>query len=486
MNFNKTNIQNNISNNVVNIVDKYINKFRKIIHIKLPTQKKELIKWDFKISNLSDKNEVKYGYVKNFDNTYKKYFMMEQDDNIRRFRFDLDYISNIVRSPYYNKILFDFLMKYYKIFNNNEILEQKIKILENMFNFYNNVNRHREEYFKFLINKCKSSNKNNKNKKIKLFQIITYLNPDILSVNDLSYINSTIKYKININIPIRNNVYSSQLKSITKNSINKYKQYNNKMAFKYLLIDDNLFDFNKIIEFSKFYNNNVDFIYLKLGYRLTKYSFDTINTNITLWLNMLYLIFKMQNNNGTLILTNIVFSDQTHLEFIYILNNFYDKIVLTNFEEVRGISICCYGFRGITKDELNNFYKSYYKVYNEIKNSRKINMSINKKEKNKLITKQVKQVNDVQTKFINKICSNKINKSIIKCYKEYNSYFMKNLIFVTDTTEKINDLFDNSNDEIKKYIFLKIFEKQYKRYIDYTNFLENQLNNFYNVCQLNS
>ena len=112
----------------------------------------------------------------------------------------------------------------------------------------------------------------------------------------------------------------------------------------------------------------------------------------------------------------------------------------------------------ITKNEFNNFYNEYYQIYNTNYNK----------------------------KYINNLILNKIDKSIIKSYKEYNSYFMKNLIFITDYTEKINDLFNNSNDDIKRYIFGTIFEQQYIRYNNYTSYLDIQMNKFYNVCGKNS
>ena len=59
---------------------------------------------------------------------------------------------------------------------------------------------------------------------------------------------------------------------------------------------------------------------------LTKYKFEDIHNNMYLWLNMLYLILKMQSNKGTLILSNIVFANKPYLDFIYILNNYYDKL----------------------------------------------------------------------------------------------------------------------------------------------------------------
>lgn len=445
---NKIELSSSIPEKIINIINKYINDFRKDIYIKLPLQKKEVIDWKITTSSKEPKNEIKYGYVKNFEKSYKKYFMMSKNDNFNRFRFDLDYIG-INRIKSYQEYFFNFLLENYnKIFSNNDLLEQKITVLQNMFKFNNNINKHREEYFKYLIQRCGSKN----NSLVKIFEIITYLYPDTLNLNKFSKIKSNIKIKLNINHPISKNEYKNSLKSIKKYSINK-----NKIDFKYLLLDNDLYNFNSIINFAKSYNNNVNFIHLKLGYRLTKYEFEKINNNIYLWLNMLYLILKMQSNKGTLILSNIVYANKLYLEFLFILNNYYDKVVLTNFNEVRGVTICCYGFRDITKNEFNNFYNEYYKVYNKNYNK----------------------------KYINNICSNKIDKKIIKSYKEYNSYFMKNLILITDYTEKINNLFNNSNNDIKRYIFGTIFEQQYIRYNNYISYLDEQMNKFYNICGTN-
>ena len=379
---------------------------------------------------------------------------MTKNDNFNRFRFDLDYIG-INRINSYEEYFFNFLLENYnKIFSNNDLLEQKITILQNIFKLNKNINKHIEEYFKYLIQRCELKN----NSLVKVFEINSYLYPDSLTLNKFSKIKSNIKLKININHPIRSNLYKNNLNSITKNSLQKYNINRKKIDFKYLLLDNDLFNFNSIIKFAKSYNNNINFIHLKLGYMLTKYKFEDIHNNMYLWLNMLYLILKMQSNKGTLILSNIVFANKPYLDFIYILNNYYNKVVLTNFNEVRGITICCYGFRGITKNEFNNFYNEYYQIYNTNYNK----------------------------KYINNLILNKIDKSIIKSYKEYNSYFMKNLIFITDYTEKINDLFNNSNDDIKRYIFGTIFEQQYIRYNNYTSYLDIQMNKFYNVCGKNS
>ncbi len=451
---NKIELTLSIPQKIITIINKYINDFRKDIYIKLPSQKKEVIKWKITTSSNEPKNEVKYGYVKNFEKSYKKYFMMTKNDNFNRFRFDLDYIG-INRINSYEEYFFNFLLENYnKIFSNNDLLEQKITILQNIFKLNKNINKHIEEYFKYLIQRCELKN----NSLVKVFEINSYLYPDSLTLNKFSKIKSNIKLKININHPIRSNLYKNNLNSITKNSLQKYNINRKKIDFKYLLLDNDLFNFNSIIKFAKSYNNNINFIHLKLGYMLTKYKFEEIHNNMYLWLNMLYLILKMQSNKGTLILSNIVFANKPYLDFIYILNNYYDKVVLTNFNEVRGITICCYGFRGITKNEFNNFYNEYYQIYNKNYNK----------------------------KFINNLILNKIDKSIIKSYKEYNSYFMKNLIFITDYNEKINDLFNKSNDDIKRYIFGTIFEQQYIRYNNYTSYLDVQMNKFYNVCGKNS
>ena len=52
------------------------------------------------------------------------------------------------------------------------------------------------------------------------------------------------------------------------------------IEFKYLLFNENLYNFDSIVSFANSYNNNVNIVHLKLGYRLTKYPFSTIKYNM--------------------------------------------------------------------------------------------------------------------------------------------------------------------------------------------------------------
>jgi len=289
--------------------------------------------------------------------------------------------------------------------------------------------------------------------------------------------------KLNINYPIRKNKYElTNLNELKKNNSNMKTIKDNIIDYKYVLINYNLFNFDEIIKFSQEYNNNVNYINFKIFWKLSRIPDNARKYTIYILINLLYLIFCMQLKGGSLTITYLLTPDNAFLDYLYILNNYYDEVKLTN-REIRGITIHCNNFRGISKSELNDFFKKYKIIYDEnIKSNLDILFPIIKKNSisNKNKDKEEEVIN---IKYVDRLISNNINNKFINSYKNYNIEVNNFIIFMDKYISKINDLYDNSkSNKIKKYIFLKIFQEQYITYFILNTKLNNQLEKFYKKC----
>jgi hypothetical protein len=190
----------------------------------------------------------------------------------------------------------------------------------------------------------------------------------------------------------------------------------------------------------------------------------------------------MQLKDGSLTITYLLSFDNAFLDYLYILNNYYDEVKLTH-NQTRGITIHCNNFRGISKSELNDFLKKYKLIYDKnIKNNLDILIPIIKK--NSISNKDKEEEEEIiNIKYIDRLISNNINNKFINSYKNYNIKENNFIIFMDKYINKINNLYDNSkSNKIKKYIFLKIFQEQYITYFILNTKLNNQLENFYKKC----
>ena len=244
-------------------------------------------------------------------------------------KFDIKHFTNNIRSPLFLNLLTEFLTNNYKnIFNSdNKKINEKIKYIINLLNLNISTNEiySIEDLYNYIIKNCL------KYKKINIFNIEDNYSYTILK--KLELINKKIKFDINLDLIITKpttlsseykiNTLSNEYKSNTFYSKYKsnvdYKITNNlnTINYKYILFDNNFFNFDKIINISKEYNNNVNFINLKFDWRLRILSKNTRQYTIYIFLNFLYLIFCMQSINGDLLIYNMISPNNCFLEYIY-------------------------------------------------------------------------------------------------------------------------------------------------------------------------
>jgi len=463
---NKKEINKNIPQDIIKTINKYINDFYKYINydIIMPKQKKIKIEWNFLLNDKKIKNK-EIGYNKKAEEIINELYFM--DDNIyfskiRKFNLifyvveqKFSYIDTFLKELYIN--ILD---------ENNDLIKNKIDFLKNLLllNYKTNV-QPIAEYLYYMKQKCL------KYKKIKIFGISSGFYHGHCKLAMYSKIDRKLKFKLNVDCPIRKNQYElTNLNKLKKNNL----MSKNIIEHKYILIENNLFNFDEIIKLSKKYNNNVNYININLFRKLSKVLINIRSYSMYILLNLLYLIFCMQLKDGCLSITYLPIPENALLDYIYILSNYYDEVKLQ--ESYTEIKIHCNGFRGISKSELNNFFTKYKAIYDDnIKNN--LNILDIKKEKNNN-TEQ-----NINIKYIDRIFSNKINNKFINSYKNYNIKLNEYVFFINKYLPKINDYYDNTNSiKIKKYIFTKIFQEQYIVYLNNISKRKNFLENFYDKC----
>lgn len=479
----KKKIQEKIPKEIIKTINDYINNYTKYvdINITIPHQKKIKIKWDFLLSDKTINNE-KLGYNKKIEEILYKIYFFSDDNYFKNMRFDIRQLYYI-RDKYNTQKITNLLIKNYNniSYNNyNKLLDYRFVIKDNIkfitdllrLNIKNNIYNHIEEYFYYMKENCL------KYKKIKIFEIREGFYPKSLSLNKLKLINKKIKFKINIDYPISKNKYKLENLDKLKNNNLITKNIENIIEHKYILVENNLFNFDEIIKLSKKYNNNVNYIHFKLNWKLKNILSNIKKYNIYMLLNLLYLIFCMQAKEGGLTITYLLSPDNALLDYLYILNNYYNEVKLTNFSEARGITIHCNGFREISKSELKDFFTKYKHIYDtNIKN----NLNILDMIKVQSIEENTNK--KINIKYIDRIISNKINNKLINSFKNYNNNVNNYIFFMDKYINKINNLYDTTNSNtIKKYIFTKIFEEQYITYLNLNTKSERKLYDFYKVC----
>ncbi len=451
----KKNISNGIPKNITLFVDNYIDTFPEKFVIILPKMKKEKINWEFTLTDNMPKIEKKVDISKEID----KLGAFKMD------RFDINSFI-ILRETFYYELIENIIEIYKNIFtlDKNKGMEQKIRNVINVLNFDqdNKVIKHIDNLIKNIKNFCINNNE------IIVFELVTSKTVFFI-LNKLSLIDKKIKLKQNIHIdyPLNPNSKNNNNFKISTRNIN----LNNKIEHKYLLSNNNLMDFDNIVSICENYKNqhNVDFISIRQHMNIKNMpSKISINHHINLWIPTLYLILSIQKENGNLLISDICNINEPFIQFINILNNFYDKVEITNDINIRhhnSMYILCSGFRGITKSELNEFRNKYSKIYNKIK---KYNFySNNQKEK---------------IPYISSICKNKVSKDIENKIKNFNIRLYNDIENNVKNKIKLNELYDLSNNDVKKYIFEKIFEKQYLNYIKHNEYIDDIYNDFVKKC----
>jgi hypothetical protein len=456
----KINIYKEIPKNITTLVNNYIENNPTHTKIILPKYKDKKFKWNFALTD--DKPKLKI----ELNDLYYKYVLYANNNDRNTFiKFDLEYLLWTRKSkiyPYLQNLINYLINTFDKIFykNNNKNLNDKIGNIIDILNLKQYPNEHTFMLFNYLINNCSSHKRN-----IRILQISNVFHkPDIKKyIISNIYKNLKIKPVIYYQIPLKINMYKNSNLSNTVSN-------NKKIKYKYFLMDKNLLNFDSIINTSKLYKNNLDYIGLHESYNIIKYP-QKIGTdyNIYMCIHLLYLILSTQKKGGNLYFSNIYIVTDAFIEFIYILNNYYEKIEITNnvqFIYTDFIVLNCYNFKGIHKFELKNFLKEYYPIYDKyIKN----NINLYKS-------------NNFDFPYIKSIISNKIPKKFIDSIVNFNKEQYNILEEIIKKRIKINEIYNNNDITIQRYIFSKIFETQYTLYMNYTNKIKEQYESFISKC----
>lgn len=392
------------------------------IYTKIPISKFKINQWDFNLNN----NYTNGLNSLNYDYQIEKYIEYLYD--IKKSRFD--YFKNID-------------LNYFLIIRHFEILKLYNLIKKKLFN--------KKDNFDELIKKIKMNQYSNF-KFDKLFKNHKILNNKKQNVFILSTINK--KTPILFKYFCDKNHYAQELmlKKIGS-SICK-----NKSVF--IKSELNLFHFDNILNICKNIHQKYNFVHFNLcryivgNHLIQSYKYYQ---NILL-LNLLYLLLHIQKEKGDF---NIVFypiTNNTQIQILQILSKYYKNITMEryfNYSNYYSIVIKAFDFKGISKEELDDFYHHYYPFFEKHIEPHVEDMFLGKK---------------IEGLYLDNIISNKIDKKIVKAVSTFNKQYYKD--FLTNLKMKI-DIYDflhnkTTTKEQKNYIYDKIFQYQYKRFVEET------------------
>lgn len=288
-------------------------------------------------------------------------------------------------------------------------------------------------------------------------QEMLFNNHEILNKNKQKiFILSTI----NNNRPFVLNYFCDNYHYTQELLFKKLKMQKSKCKYKSVSIKSelNLFHFDNILNICKNIHQKYNLVHFNLcSYILGNNLIQSYKyyQNILL-LNLLYLLLHIQKEKGDF---NIVFypiTNNTQIQILQILSKYYKNITMEryfNYSNYYSIVIKAYDFKGISKEELDDFYHHYYPFFEKHIEPHVEDMFLGKK---------------IEGLYLDNIISNKIDKKIVKAVSTFNKQYYKD--FLTNLKMKI-DIYDflhnkTTTKEQKDYIYDKIFQYQYKRFIE--------------------
>ena len=322
---NKKELYENVPHDVIKTITNYINNFNKYLdfNVIIPKQKKSKIKWDF-ILNDRKINSVNVGYDKKVEKILYKFNYITDEEHTNKNRFDIRlYLHMGKGKDIYSK---EFLHDYAKNFkNDNDEIKNKIDFMINLLTLENDFDIlvPIQDHIHYMKRQCL------KYKKIKMFSISSGFYPGFCKLTLFAKFDRKLKFKMNIDCPIRKNKYEeNELNNLKKNDI-FMQNIEDRIEYKYMLFDNNLFNFDNIIEVSKKYNNNVNYINISIYWKLRQISIKKKGYSIYILLNLLYLVFCMQLKDGSFSISFLPTPENTLLDYIYILSNYYEEVKLS-------------------------------------------------------------------------------------------------------------------------------------------------------------
>ena len=405
--FDKSKI-NNIINHLINMP--FYNE-----GITLPSIKKQKLIFDFQFSKRPSPNLIHLGYIKEY-NKYSLYpypKLNKDYPEISRYNKYFDYFDN-------NYLMCTNIIKEY---SKNNKLFLKLKIDDNLFlilkHIIHDINKYHLSNIYRVIERFVIT-KYNKTNKMNILVIINKIH-EYETINKYYFLLEKI---FNNTILKLNNIY---LDDNMKNIINSFNQEQEKYNIIYIGT------FNKILIDNYFKYKN------KLHVTLEEYSSN---------FKLIFIIYclKFQKKNGTLNLYNLLILSKVDKQILYLLANYYDKIIINKINMERSIfpayNINCIGFRGVSKVDLNRLLNNIDKLNN----------------------------NDI---FINNIFNNKININFTNTLAKYNRFILnnvitniKNIIYLTDFYKTLSKSNKNKIDNILLKKKINNFITFYNKYLN--------------------
>ncbi len=427
---------------------------------------------DIKLKEYSDiliieKNIEKIKIPKNIQKTLDKYFKLQHFDDVLeiphykgKIEWDIQTSDkNLIKSNIVFEKYYDYIFSTVK----NEKFTNIIKLDPYRFLFK------KKKYLDILkknITKYSSSKKfSNSNlffidNKINIIQNILNDNTDYGIEYIYHHLKDFISKKKNINIfdihlnKKNNYLYNFFLNKINHKQINKIK-FNSIHTRKYNT--DYVLDFDLIKKISKKYNKKFDMISLSIVSYLINNSKINLNNNVIeyIYIHLLYLLLSIQKKNGFLLLGILHPNSKIQIQILSILSKFYQKVFIRNIPSYINqyrIVVFAYNFKGINNNILEELNKNYYPIY-------KLNLE-----------KHILNIWEGNNKYLPKItnifnCS--IKKNIILELNNYNKkyceFLKEDITIILKLINYLNKL--NFSSKIKKYIYNKIIQYQFKNYI---------------------
>ncbi len=223
----------------------------------------------------------------------------------------------------------------------------------------------------------------------------------------------------------------------------------------------NLFSFDSIIKNINKENTKYDLIHINLLRYLNKNKLHNSYKYYSnyLLLNLLYLILNLQNKNGEFYLIMPPITNFVELQILYIIQFYYKNVYIKtyfNYTNYYSIVIHASKYKHISTKELEDFYINYNSFYqNYIKSH----------------DQEILLGNRINGLYLDNIISNNINKNLIQIIKNFNKNYYKDFLENLRMKIDIYDFLNNSSTTKaqKDYIYDKLFQYQYKKYLENFN-----------------
>lgn len=471
-----------VPESVQTLIKKYIDTFPEERKLYLPPQKKERIHWNFIFSNQKPKdipeNEI---YIKSQNKIHKYHKQFNHEFEKKIDRFDLNYFWNVHHQKFISKLLENIVFIVQDLFGEEDKnINEFVKKIYDILNFEKIFYAFNPEKIEDMIKKCKKGVYSG----VRLRQPLPHSEYLYQFSELMPFLEKTKSaLYIDYSFPINQEQFKNKDPFKGEPSVNpKY------MKYRHIKMDTNYFGFENLVELSKQYKNKLDYIEIELKnvfvhrFFMTPYTKEELNMYV--YIHMLYFILSVQKKDGILVFNLVPFTNLPQIQILQILNNYYDECYIktsNDFKHKDTSTLVCKGFRGIEKEELDEFYTSYKEKYDHyVKNKKNLWRRQFKNENENVVKNRVDKSSFL---YINQIFSNPTHHQLQKdVFSFYSSYF-KEINQNLEDKLIIDDIMRKSSKEVQKYIFLTLFNQQYIRFIEFVSNRKKEMLKLFEKCK---